>query len=96
MLQNEKRSCIASSAIKRRSFDDYYFILYSGHMNTITVPKEKYKLLEKQAALFRNFLKSEVLFPIERYSTQRMDEFLEEDYVSQIVRDKAKAVLKKK
>ena len=65
-------------------------------MNTITISKEKYKLLEQQAALSRNLLIDEALFPIERYSAQRVKEFLNEDQVSQTVREKAKMLLKKK
>lgn len=65
-------------------------------MNTVTIPKQKYKLLERQAVLLRNFLKDEAGFPIEKYSTERLAGFLKEDRIDRSIRDKAKRMLKRK
>ena len=65
-------------------------------MDTVTIPKESYKLLEKQAALLRGFLTREISFPVERYSAERMAAFLTEDRIDAGTRRKAGRMLKKK
>ena len=85
-----------SHAIRGRLFDGAIKGEYSCSMTTITIPKEKYKILEKQAALYRGFLKSEALFPIERYTPERVKEFLKEDRISPEIQRKAKMARRRK
>lgn len=65
-------------------------------MNVVTLPKTKYEILEKKAALYEKFFKkiAEMVFEIEYYSPKRMQKFLKEDKISKATRQKIEKVLK--
>jgi len=64
-------------------------------MNTVTIPKTKYQILEKRAELYSRLLeKEEENFPIELYSADRIREFLREDKVSTAMRRKVQKLLR--
>ena len=57
--------------------------MYNQGMETVTLPKIKYEILEKKAKLYSSlFEKEEEIFPIEMYSPSRIKEFFKEDKVS--------------
>jgi len=58
--------------------------MYYINMNTITLPRIKYNVLEKKATLYDRFLKrmSNTFFEVENYSPTRISEFLSQDKIS--------------
>ena len=58
--------------------------MYYINMNTITLPRIKYNVLEKKATLYDRFFKrmSNTFFEVENYSPTRISEFLSQDKIS--------------
>lgn len=66
-------------------------------METITLPKTKYEILEKKAKLYSWLLqKEEKRFPIEIYSAKRIREFLKEDGLNIKAQNRFKAIFRGK
>ena len=65
-------------------------------MDVITLSKTKYEILEKKAALYEKFFKkmAKMIFEIEDYSPKRIQEFLKEDKVDKITKQKIEKILK--
>ena len=65
-------------------------------MTTITLPKTKYEILEKKAALYEKFFKkiAEMVFETEDYSPKRIQKFLREDKITKKTKQKIEKILK--
>jgi len=65
-------------------------------METVSIPKTKYKILKKQASLYKEILRllPEKFFGIEIYSKKRLKEFQKEDRLDKKTRNRLQKILK--
>jgi len=65
-------------------------------METITIPKTKYEILEKRASLYEKVFRflPERIFGTEMYSKKRIREFLKEDRLDRKTRGRLERLLK--
>lgn len=64
-------------------------------MNTITLPKAKFDILQKRASLYEAILRflPERKWGIEEYSPKRIREFMSEDKIDRKTRSRVKKIL---
>jgi len=65
-------------------------------METISIPKNKYEILKKQASLYKEIFRflPERFFGIEIYSRKRLKEFQKEDRLNKKTRNRLQRILK--
>lgn len=63
-------------------------------MNTVTIPKSKFEMLEKRASLYETILRQlpEYRWGIEKYSQKRIQGFMGKDRLDQKTRARLKKI----
>lgn len=64
-------------------------------MNTVTIPKSRFEMLEKRASLYENILRQlpEYRWGIEKYSQKRIQGFMRQDRLDQKMRARLKKIV---